>query len=69
MTAIEYLMAFRVKMAKKHLAFTELPSKDVASRCGFQTVQHFSRVFKEHTGATPGAFRREAVQKRKDEIR
>ncbi len=68
-TVMEYLMAFRVKVAKKHLAFTEIPHKEIAFRCGFKTVQHFSRVFKQHTGQTPGEFRKNAVQKRKDEIK
>lgn len=68
-TVMEYLMGFRVKVAKKHLAFTEIPPKEIAMRCGFKTVQHFSRVFKQHTGQTPGEFRKTAVQKRKDEIK
>lgn len=68
-TAMEYLIQFRVKVAKKQLAFTEVPIKDVAHRCGFKTVQHFSRVFKEKIGTTPAAFRRQAVQKRKDEMK
>ena len=68
-TVMEYLMAFRVKVAKKHLAFTEIPQKEIALRCGFKTVPHFARVFKNHTGQTPGDFRKTAVQKRKDEIK
>lgn len=68
-TAMEYLMQYRVKVAKKQLAFTEVPIKDIAHRSGFKTVQHFSRVFKECTGTTPAEFRKTAVQNRKDEIK
>lgn len=68
MTTMEYLMDYRIKMAKKQLAFTDVPIKDIVVRCGFKTVQHFSRVFKEHTGETPADFRKDAVQKRKDEL-
>ena len=68
-TVMEYLMSFRVRVAKKHLAFTEIPQKEIALRCGFKTVQHFSRVCKQHAGQTPGKFRKNAVQKRKDEIK
>ncbi len=68
MTAMEYLSDFRVRVAKKHLAFTEVPIKEVSERCGFKTVQHFSRVFRENTGQTPADYRRTAVEKRKKEI-
>lgn len=68
-TAMEYLMQYRVTVAKKQLAFTEVPIKDVARMVGFKTVQHFNRVFREHTGTTPAQFRKSTVQKRKEEIR
>ena len=42
--------------------------KDIANMTGFKTVQHFSRVFKSQTGATPAEFRKSAVQKRKDDL-
>lgn len=67
-TVIEYLMKYRVAVAKKQLAFTEVPIKDVATLVGFKTVQHFTRIFKEHTDKTPADFRRTAVQRRKEEI-
>ncbi|HOJ49017.1 MAG TPA: AraC family transcriptional regulator [Bacillota bacterium] len=63
-TPMEYLWQYRVSVAKKHLAFTEIPLKDITARCGFKTVQHFSRIFKEHTGKTPLQFRKQAVEDR-----
>lgn len=68
-TVMEYLMHHRVKLAKKQLAFTEVAIKDISRRCGFKTVQHFSRVFKAYTDCTPAVFRKIAIQKRKDEIK
>ncbi len=68
-TAIEYLMKYRITVSKKQLAFTEVPIKDVANIVGFKTVQHFNRLFKEHTGTTPAEYRKSAVQRRKDEVR
>ena len=68
-TAIEYLMKYRITVAKKQLAFTEVPIKDVANMVGFKTVQHFGRIFKEITDTTPAEFRKSAVQRRKDEIK
>ena len=68
-TAIEYLMQYRITIAKKQLAFTDVPIKDIANMIGFKTVQHFNRIFKQITGTTPADFRKTAVQKRKDEIK
>lgn len=67
-TAMEYLKFFRVRVAKKHLAFTDIPLKEVAARCGFKTTAHFSRIFKQETGETPADFRRSALEKRKREL-
>ena len=68
LTAIEYLMKYRITVAKKQLEFTSVPIKDIANMTGFKTVQHFSRVFKAQTGKTPAEFRKNAVQKRKDDL-
>lgn len=68
-TAIEYLMRYRITVARKQLEFTSVPIKDIANRVGFKTVQHFNRVFKEVTGTTPAEFRKSAVQKRKDALK
>lgn len=67
-TAIEYLMKYRISVAKKQLEFTSVPIKDIADMVGFKTVQHFGRIFKEITGTTPAECRKTAVQKRKEEI-
>ena len=64
MTPIEYVWHHRIVVAKKLLDFTNLPIKDIASRCGFKTVQHFSRRFEESFGCNPTTFRAEAVAKR-----
>ena len=69
LTAIEYLMKYRITVAKKQLEFTSVPIKDIANMTGFKTVQHFSRVFKAQTGVTPAEFRKSTVQKRKDDFR
>ena len=68
-TAIEYLMKYRITVAKKQLAFTDVPIKDVANMVGFKTVQHFGRIFKEITDTTPAKFRKNAVQKRKEDFK
>ncbi len=65
MTAIEYLWHYRLTVAKKHLEFTNLPLGDISARCGFKTVQHFSRKFKAAIGQAPGEFRESAIARRK----
>ena len=67
-TAIEYLMQYRIVIAKKQLSFTDVPIKDIANMVGFKTVQHFNRIFKEITGTTPAEFRKSAVKNRKDDL-
>lgn len=64
MTPIEYVWHHRIVVAHKFLNFTNLPIKDVALRCGFKTVQHFSRKFEETYGANPTAFRTTVVSNR-----
>ena len=64
MTPIEYVWHHRIVVAHKFLNFTNLPIKDVALRCGFKTVQHFSRKFEEAYGSNPTAFRTTIVSNR-----
>ncbi len=54
---INYLNSYRVKLAEQFLCMTELPVKEVGYRCGFNSFQSFSRVFKKHTAMTPGQYR------------
>lgn len=65
MTPVEYLWQYRITVAKKHLEFTNLPIKDISIRCGFKTIQHFSRKFEAFTNNSPTAFRDMAVAERK----
>ena len=67
-SVMEYVKKYRILVAKKQLAFTDVPIKDIANMVGFKTVQHFGRVFKEHTGATPADYRKTSVEKRKKEL-
>ena len=65
LTPIAYLWDYRITVSKKLLEFTNLPVKEVAKRCGFKTVQHFSRKFEEQLGLSPAVFRTQAVARRK----
>lgn len=63
-----YLWDYRLRVAKKHLAFTSLPVKDIALRCGFKTVQHFCRKFEKATAMTPSIYREQALARRRAEF-
>ena len=64
-TPVAYLWHSRLVIAKKLLEFTNLPVKEIAKRCGFKTVQHFSRKFEEQLGLSPAVFRMQAIARRK----
>ena len=64
-TPMDYFWKHRISVAKKHLEFTNLPVKDISIRCGFKTVQHFTRKFEQYMGVTPVVFRKNSVKERK----
>jgi AraC family transcriptional regulator len=55
----EYLNRIRVRAAAEMLANSDLPLSAVAVDLGFYDQSHFTRTFRQFTGATPGAFRME----------
>ena len=54
----EYLRRLRVEWAADEIRHTRRPLADIASEAGFADQSHLSRVFKQHLGCTPGAWRR-----------
>ena len=56
-----FLTKVRVHNAEALLARSDLPIGDIALDCGFATIQHFSRVFKEVSGQTPIEFRQRSL--------
>ena len=51
-------MQLRIAEAKKHLSQQHLPLSDIALMCGFGDQSHFTRVFRQLAGTSPGAWRR-----------
>jgi len=56
-TPQKYLNQHRIELATAELLYSETPIKEIALRCGFADVHHFTRIFKLLTGQTPAAFR------------
>lgn len=57
-TVMQHLYNTRINKAQKLLLTTSAPVARIAEACGFVTVSHFYRVFKQVTESTPGDFRR-----------
>ena len=55
---MQVLREARIDQAKRLLRSAPLTVTEVAVACGFASVHHFSRVFKQATGFTPGAYAR-----------
>src|SRR5262249_33352621 len=53
----EYLNRVRVRAAAERLANSTLPLSAIALDFGFYDQSHFTRIFRQLTGATPGVFR------------
>lgn len=55
-TISEYVHRLRVQFASEQLAEPETSLAEVALAAGFTDQSHFTRVFKQVTGLTPGSF-------------
>ena len=54
----KFLNRVRVRQAEALLSQSNLSIGEIALDCGFATIQHFSRIFKEVNGHAPISFRR-----------
>ncbi len=54
----QYLTSRRLARAKHLLLQSELGNKEIALQCGFPNELFFYRIFRKHTGVTPGEYRR-----------
>ncbi|KWX71287.1 AraC family transcriptional regulator [Paenibacillus jilunlii] len=57
MTFSEYVMGYRLQMAKKWLVETEMTIKEIAERLQYHNPQNFIRSFRKKEHVTPGAYR------------
>ena len=52
-TPRQYILELRIRKAKQLLVDTPFTVATIAEECGFSSVYHFCRSFKQHTGQTP----------------
>jgi len=57
-TPKQYILDMRLRYARQLLTNTTLSVTEVSEQCGFGSVYHFCRAFKERTGQTPTEFAR-----------
>lgn len=61
-TVMEFVMGYRLTQVKYLLEMEpEKPLKEIAYDCGFESISHFSRYFKEKVGVTAKEFRRDRL--------
>ncbi len=58
MSFSDYVIQVRVDNAKKLLRRFDLSVEEVSRQCGFNSLAHFSRTFKDRTGLSPLKFRK-----------
>ncbi len=54
----EYLLAIRMKEAKRLLSHTSMSLEEIAEQCGIQDYSYFNKVFKKYSGETPSQYRK-----------
>lgn len=59
-TPIKLKNKIQAERAVPMLTFTDLSVEEISERLGFQSVPHFRKIIKEHTGKTPSEIRRES---------
>jgi len=56
---LEYLTTLRLEVAAQLLLDRHLAIKAVAQACGYPNVRYFTTLFRQRTGLTPAAYRRQ----------
>ncbi|MBK19029.1 MAG: AraC family transcriptional regulator [Rhodospirillaceae bacterium] len=61
-TPLNYLTSWRMQIARKLLADSDLPIIEVATQAGYQSEASFGRTFKRHIGQPPASYRRSKMR-------
>ena len=56
---IQYLNRKRINVAKEALIYTDKRINEISCMVGFENTNHFIRLFKQQTGVTPLAYRKQ----------
>ncbi len=61
MSLHQYLLWYRVNIARNYLLTTAYSIEEVSWQSGFGSAAYFIKTFREHTGMTPGKYRRQRL--------
>lgn len=64
-TVHRFLLQERLRKAQMMMQYSDLPIKSIAPMCGFKSMPHFSRTFKNHYGFSPSDLRKNSFSKDK----
>lgn len=64
LTPLQLVTSLRMELAARLLSRQDLPAERVGEQCGYASQAAFGRVFKQHFGLGPGAYRRRARAQR-----
>ena len=56
-TLRQYIISYRLKLAKSLLELTSKSTQDIADECGFTDSSYFAKSFKSVFGVTPKEYR------------
>jgi AraC-like DNA-binding protein len=56
---LRYVHEKRIERAQYLIATTDLSYLDIAEKVGFETLSHFSKIFKKVTSLTPGEYKKQ----------
>ena len=69
MPPMEYLLTWRMALAKDMLRNSKIDIADIADRVGYASASTFSTAFSRHVGQSPGRFSKRAVEKIAESVR
>ena len=58
LTPVAYVLQVRLNYARRMIAADNTSLTEIASKCGFQNLSHFSKVFKQQFGVSPMQYRK-----------
>jgi len=57
-TPVAYILQVRLNYARRMISSENKSLTEIANRCGFQNLSHFSKAFKQHFNISPTQFRK-----------